>query len=75
MENIFEQLMAFATGYGLRIIGAVLILIIGRITAGLLRNLVKKLLVKSNVDPAVVTFLGSMVYIGVIVFAVLAALM
>lgn len=74
MDNIFEQLMTFATSYGLRIIGAILILIAGRVVAGFCRKFVKKLLVRSNIDHAVVSFLGSLVYIGVIVFAVIAAL-
>lgn len=74
MDNIFEQLMAFATSYGLRILGAIFILIAGRIAAGMFRKLVKKLLTRANVDLAVVSFVGSLVYVGVLVFAVVAAL-
>lgn len=74
MENVLEQLTGFATIYGLRVIGALLILLAGRIAAGMFRKLVRKLLVRANADPAVVSFFGSMVYIGVIVFAVIAAL-
>ena len=35
MDTFLEQLIVFATNYGLKIIGAILILIIGRIAAGI----------------------------------------
>lgn len=37
MENFGDQLVLFATSYGLKIIGAVLILIFGRLLAGFAR--------------------------------------
>lgn len=69
-----EQLYLFATSYGIKIIGAVLILIIGRIAAGLGRRLVGKMLVRMKADGSIVTFVKSFVYVLVLVFAVVAAL-
>lgn len=74
MEQITEQLVPFVTTYGLKIIGAILILIVGRIAAGLLRGGIRKLLVKAKTDPAIVGFVGTLVYLLVIAFTIIAAL-
>jgi small conductance mechanosensitive channel len=74
MENAANQLMVFVTMYGLKIIGAILILIIGRIAAGIGRKIVTKSLEKSKTDPAVISFVGSLTYFLILTFAVLAAL-
>ena len=74
MKTVMEQLVAFATTYGLQIIGAIIILIVGRIAAGVCRGVVRRLLEKGKADPAIVSFAGSLIYILVLTFAVLAAL-
>ncbi len=74
MDNAANQLMVFVTMYGLKIIGAILILIIGRIAAGIGRKVVTKALEKSKTDPAVTSFVGSLTYFLILTFAVLAAL-
>ena len=74
MENAANQLMVFVTMYGLKIIGAILILIIGRIAAGIGRKIVTKTLEKSKTDSAVISFVGSLTYFLILTFAVLAAL-
>ena len=74
MENITEQLYLFATSYGIKVIGAVLILIIGRIAALLGRKLVSRVLVRMNTDESIVTFAKSLVYVLILVFAIIAAL-
>ncbi len=74
MENYSEQIMFFLTTYGLQVIGAIIILIIGRIIAGIGRNITRKILTKSNSDPAIISFVGSLVYFLILIFTVLAAL-
>ena len=74
MEAIGSQLTVFFTTYGLKIVGAILILIIGRILSGIGRKTVTRLLEKSKTDPAVVSFVGSLTYVLILTFAVLAAL-
>jgi len=73
-QEVLNLLIQFGTDYGLKIVGAVVILVLGRIVAGLGRKLIRKGLEKARTDPAIVSFLGSLVYIGVLTFAVLAAL-
>ena len=74
MDNVANQLTVFVTTYGIKVIGAIIILILGRIAAGIGRKVVKKILEKSKTDPAVVSFVGSMIYFLILIFAVLAAL-
>ena len=74
MDNVADQLTVFVTTYGIKVIGAIIILILGRIAAGIGRNVVKKVLEKTKTDPAVVSFVGSMIYFLILIFAVLAAL-
>ena len=74
METTVNQVNVFLATYGLKVLGAIIILILGRIAAGLGRNLVKRLLAKSKTDQAVVSFVGSLTYFLILTFAVLAAL-
>ncbi len=74
LQPVVEQLIAFGADYGLKIIGAVIILIVGRIAAGIGRKIVTKVMVKAKTDAAVVSFVGSLVHIMILTFAVLAAL-
>lgn len=74
METIVEQLTQFATTYGIKIVGAILILIIGRIVAGAMRKGVTRILGRGNTDPTVISFVGNLAYILILTFTVLAAL-
>ena len=74
MERVLDQLTVFATEYGLKIVGAILILVLGRIGSGIARRLVKKILEKAGTDATVTSFAASFAYVLVLAFAVLAAL-
>ncbi len=74
MEKVMEQLTVFATEYGIKVIGAILILIIGRIVAGIVRKVVRKVLIRAKTDESLVSFVGSLVYALVIVFVIIAVL-
>ena len=71
---VVERIIDIVTTYGLKVIGAVIILIVGRIAAGVGRRMVKRVLNKYEVDPTIVSFSGSLIYILIIIFAVVAAL-
>jgi len=74
MNITIEKLSEFLMIYGLKIIGALAILVIGRIAAGFFRRLVKRIMDRTNIEQSVVSFVASLVYVLVLVFAVLAAL-
>jgi small conductance mechanosensitive channel len=74
MENVITRLQEFGTLYGLRIVAAALILIVGRLVALGLRKLVRKIMLKSKVDETLVSFTTSLGYVAVMAFVIIAAL-
>lgn len=74
LDNVTSQLVEFSTTYGLRVVGAIVVLIVGRIAAGFLRSAIQRVMRKRSIDPSLVGFVGSLVYGLVIVFTVVATL-
>ncbi|HPQ44675.1 MAG TPA: mechanosensitive ion channel [Syntrophales bacterium] len=74
MEQVIVKLQEWITLYGLKVIAAVIILIVGRIAAGALRTLVRRLLQKSRMEETLILFTVKLTYIAVMVFVILAAL-
>jgi small conductance mechanosensitive channel len=72
--RLLEMGKEFLIQYGPRVLAAIAILIIGRMLARWLRRIVVRLMNKADVDPMVTGFAASMVYIGLMVFVVMAAL-
>jgi small conductance mechanosensitive channel len=66
-----QELVAF---YGIKILAAVVILVVGRWVAKGLKKLLERALVRSKVDGTLVSFLGHMTYITLLVFIIIAAL-
>ncbi len=74
VQQAMDSAVPLVATYGMRIIGAVLILIIGRIASGIVGNLVGKALKKAKVEASLIGFLVSLAKITVLVFSVVAAL-
>lgn len=60
--------------YGIKLLAAIAIFIVGKIVANWVKKLVVKLLAKSKADPIITNFVSSIAYVGMMVFVVLAAL-
>jgi small conductance mechanosensitive channel len=60
MEFDAAELTAMAIPYGIKLVSAVITLVIGLMTANMLVSLTKKVMTKSQVDPSLTSFLGSM---------------
>lgn len=65
---------AMLTTFGLKLIAALLIFFIGRWIAKLVQNGLEKGMLRTHVDPVLVTFTVNMAYAALMVFVVLAAL-
>lgn len=74
MDNFLQTLIDFATGYGIKVVGAILVLIIGRIAAGWARGLVRRMLGKRDTDPSIISFVSSLAYWLILIFAIMSAL-
>ncbi len=74
MEETLQKIQDLLAVYGLKILAALLILIIGRIVAKIITGLIRRLCAKKQLDETVVTFLCNLTYIALMVFVILAAL-
>lgn len=74
MENVMNYLYEWAATYGLNIIGAIIIFIVGKIVAKWARKIVVKLVDRSNVDVTISKFVGNLVYGLGIAFVIIMAL-
>jgi len=73
-SKYMDMAIQFGSEYGLKIIGALIIFIVGKWIAKRLRGVVVKLMHKSNVDGTLVSFVQSIVYIMLMIVVILAAL-
>ncbi len=74
MEGMMVYLKEMLTVYGLKLVAAVLILVIGRYVAILLKKLIKRLLIKSKIEETLVSFIASLAYVAMMAFVIIAAL-
>jgi small conductance mechanosensitive channel len=74
VENTLDQIVELTTAYGIRVLGAIAVLVIGRIIAGAVRTGVKRGLKKRGTDEGLVQFLSSIAYALVMVAVFVAAL-
>jgi len=74
MEEMLDRMYGYIVTYGLSFIAALLIFVIGRWVAGVISRLIEKLMIKSNVEQTLATFVKNISYVGFLVFVVIAAL-
>ena len=74
MEQAIVKLQEWIILYGLKVIAAIAFVFIGRLAAIGVRSLVKRLLLKSKVDETLISFITSVVYVGIMAFIIIAAL-
>jgi small conductance mechanosensitive channel len=74
MENVIAKVQELISVFGLKILAAIAIFIVGRWIAKLIKNFTIKLMTKNKVDPTLVSFLGHVIYIALLTFIILAAI-
>jgi small conductance mechanosensitive channel len=74
MDFNIDTIITFLSFYGLRFIAAVLIFYIGKIVAKFITNFSKKAMRKASLDETITKFGGNVIYGGLMVFIILAAL-
>jgi small conductance mechanosensitive channel len=73
MEAIMDKLYEYLATYGPSVLAAAVIFIVGRWIAKLLSNLVEKALLKAKIDKTLTKFAGSLCYIALLIFVIIAA--
>jgi small conductance mechanosensitive channel len=74
MEAILQKIWELTTIYGIKVLAALVIFIVGRWIAKGFRKLINRVLEKRNVDLTLVKFIGNLTYIVLLAFFVIAAL-
>ncbi len=75
IEEVWALVVGLVTSYGLSVIGAIVILIVGFVIAGWVRGSVNKALSRiQKVDETLRHFFSSLAYYGVVVFTIIAVL-
>jgi small conductance mechanosensitive channel len=69
-----QQIKPWLTVYGLNLLGALLILAVGLWLSKLLSRIVRKMMTSRNVDPTLVSFISTLVYVALVSFVAIAAL-
>lgn len=73
-SQVIEKVWELATLYGLKVIAAIVILVVGRWVAMGVRKLVKRLMRKGKMEETITKFIGNLTYVVLLVFVILAAL-
>ena len=74
MEDIVNRIYEYLATYGLKLVAAVVILIVGRWLAKLLSKLAGRAMVKAKADETLIRFVQNLSYIALLTFVVIAVL-
>jgi small conductance mechanosensitive channel len=74
VQEILTKIYTLLAEYGLKILGSVVIFLVGRWVAGVLSRLAGKGLTKAKVDETLVRFVQSLCYLGLLTFVIVASL-
>ncbi len=74
MEELWKKMVEYVAAYGLNIIVAILIFIIGKWLARIATNIFETIMNKTHVDPTLSSFFKNIIYVGILAFVVIAAL-
>jgi small conductance mechanosensitive channel len=74
MDSIIQKVLELLTIYGLKILAALVVFVVGRWVAKLIKNLTEKVMQKKDVDPTLISFIGDLTYFILLTFVIIAAL-
>ncbi|MDH4238760.1 MAG: mechanosensitive ion channel [Phycisphaerae bacterium] len=74
MENVLKAISEYLSKYGLKLLGAIVILLVGRWLAGFIARVVEGALLKAKIEETIARFIKHLTHIAVLVFVVIAAL-
>ncbi|MCD6328224.1 mechanosensitive ion channel [bacterium] len=73
-DTVLSTLRQYLTVYGLNVIGAMAILVLGRWAAKIAQKIIKRLMKRGKVDETLIGFVSNLAYITLLAFVVVAAL-
>ena len=73
-SNLLNIVYEYLTIYGMKVVAALAIFILGRWVAKAVTNVIKRMMEKSKTDATLVKFVGSLSYVALLAFVIIAAL-
>jgi len=73
-QKLLDQIQVYLAEYGLKLLGAVLIVLVGWWVAKLVRRVLRQLLMRAKLEPTLASFAATLAYAGLLVFIIIAAL-
>ena len=73
-SDLMEKVYTLLTLYGLRVVSAIAILVIGRWVAKGITRIIERLMIKRKVDETLVSFVSNLGYVAMLAFVIIAAL-
>jgi len=73
-SDLMEKVYTLLTLYGLRVVSAIAILVIGRWVAKGITRIIERLMLKRKVDETLVSFVSNLGYVAMLAFVIIAAL-
>ncbi len=74
METILTTIYQYLAQYGLKILGAIIIFLVGKWLAKIISQLTEKALIKAKIEKTLAKFARNLANIGLLIFVVIAAL-
>ena len=74
LNELTGKIWELVTIYGIKVLAAIVIFIVGRWVAKAIRGLVKRMMRKAQMDETLLKFVGNLVYIALLAFIIIAAL-
>jgi len=74
MEQYMDKILEMVSLYGVKVIAALVVFVVGRWIAMGIRKITSRMMTKAKVEPILIGFTGNMVYIGLLAFVIIAAL-
>lgn len=74
LDSIYELITTRGTEFGLNLLGAVFIFVVGRWIARILAAVVRRIATKAKIDETLVRFLCNLCYMAILLFVIMAAL-
>jgi small conductance mechanosensitive channel len=74
MEQVMPKIQEWIALYGLKVIAAIAILLIGWIAAKGIRGIIRRMMQRAHVDKTLISFVVSLCYVGILAFVIIAAL-
>jgi small conductance mechanosensitive channel len=73
-SSLIDKVYELLTVYGIKVVAAIAIFIVGRWVAKAIANFIRKMMTKSNTDETLIKFVGNLSYIALLAFVIIAAL-